>query len=148
MIITRNSNIQLTKNFNAKEFYSHCADVFGSHYLDEKLINAMQFIRDYYDVPIFITSSYRSVLCNSIAGGALNSQHLKGLAVDFSFKNENIQKKYINDILNKAPIYYSLLSYGINGIGLYNGFNHIDTRDSDLQLWNESDIKKKVITTM
>jgi len=148
MIITKNSNIQLTKNFNAKEFYSHCVDVLGSHYLDERLINAMQFIRDYYNVPVFITSSYRSVLCNTIAGGALNSQHLKGLAIDFDFKNENIQKKYINDILNKASIYYSLLSYGINGIGLYNGFNHIDTRDSNLQLWNESDIKKKVITTM
>jgi hypothetical protein len=42
-----------------------------------------QPIRDYFGVPIAITSGYRSEALNKLIGGSLTSQHSKGEALDF-----------------------------------------------------------------
>lgn len=43
----------------------------------------MEDIRKLLGSPIFVSSWYRSKLLNSLIGGAANSQHTKGQAVDF-----------------------------------------------------------------
>ena len=43
----------------------------------------MQQIRDAIDMPIFITSGYRSQLVNTKIGGSPTSKHMQGLACDF-----------------------------------------------------------------
>lgn len=47
--------------------------------------NLLDRIREKFAVPIIITSGYRSERVNKLVGGAKNSQHMKGEAVDFCF---------------------------------------------------------------
>lgn len=88
-------SIQLTKNFKLDEFErSVTANKLG---IDNRIKNSepeiasnilymcrnvLQPIRDAYGKPITITSGYRCSKLNEIIGGAKNSQHLKGEAVD------------------------------------------------------------------
>lgn len=44
--------------------------------------NVLEPIRNEIDVPIHITSGFRSVQINMLIGGAVNSQHIDGKAVD------------------------------------------------------------------
>ena len=41
-----------------------------------------QPIRDYFDVPIYVSSGYRSKALNSVIKGSATSQHCKGEAID------------------------------------------------------------------
>lgn len=47
--------------------------------------NLLDRIREKFAIPIIITSGYRSEKVNKLVGGAKNSQHMKGEAVDFCF---------------------------------------------------------------
>lgn len=51
--------------------------------LIESSVNLWQPMRDILGQPIFITSGYRCPKLNSRIGGAKNSAHLHGLAIDF-----------------------------------------------------------------
>lgn len=44
--------------------------------------NIFQPLRDYFGVPIAVTSGYRSAELNAIIGGSSTSQHCKGEAID------------------------------------------------------------------
>lgn len=54
-------------------------------------------IRNHFNVPIFISSGYRSKKLNSIIGGSKSSQHCKGQALDLDqdHRNSKIQNKDI-----------------------------------------------------
>lgn len=56
-------------------------------------------IRDYYKAPVFVTSGYRSETVNRLAGGSVNSQHVKGEAIDFTVKGVSV-KKVFGDIIS------------------------------------------------
>ena len=43
----------------------------------------LEFVRTLLDKPITINSGYRSIKVNEVVGGAPNSAHIKGNAVDF-----------------------------------------------------------------
>ncbi|WP_426809110.1 D-Ala-D-Ala carboxypeptidase family metallohydrolase [Pseudomonas sp. WOUb67] len=45
---------------------------------------ALEQVRALFGVPIFISSGYRSEKVNRLIGGAPNSQHVQGLAADFT----------------------------------------------------------------
>ena len=49
----------------------------------------MQQIRDAIDLPIVITSGYRSKLVNLKVGGSPTSKHMQGLACDFNVINKS-----------------------------------------------------------
>lgn len=51
----------------------------------------LQPIRDKISKPIVISSGFRNAEVNKLVGGANNSQHLKGQAVDFTIPGETIQ---------------------------------------------------------
>lgn len=51
--------------------------------------NVFQPLRDYFGVPIYISSGYRSELLNKAIKGSKTSQHCKGEAIDIDNDNAN-----------------------------------------------------------
>jgi hypothetical protein len=133
MIIYPNSNRQITDNFTESELFSKSADVSTSHYLDDNTIFGLQSIRTYYNSPIRVTSTYRSPISNAMVGGVSNSRHLVSKAIDFQFINNNEDNiaRLQADWNNRNEIYHLLRAWGINAIGFYTNFVHIDTRENE-----------------
>lgn len=67
---------------------------------------------------ITITSAYRSPEYNRQVGGATNSMHIRGLALDV------VQSGRTNE--DRARFVEAAVARGIQGIGIYNTFTHID----------------------
>lgn len=53
-------------------------------------INVFQPIRDHFDVPIHISSGYRSSILNIKIGGATSSQHCLGQAMDIDMDGTSV----------------------------------------------------------
>ncbi len=140
MIIHKGSNRQITVNFKESEFYSGSFNAPDTHCLDDNVIRAVQIIRDYFGVPVIIKSTYRTSSHNLSVGGSSKSQHLKGKAIDFTFKDKKYLDLYYQQIVNKWELYDLLKQSGVNGFGMYDNFMHIDTRQIPA-FWDNS--KKK-----
>lgn len=134
MRIRKGDKGKITKNFDISEFFSDSPSV-TEHYLDDKLIEAVQIIRDYVGVAWRITSTYRTKKANEAAGGKDNSYHLRGMAVDSQPWYQSDFNTYmpiiVDDINKRGPLFQSLRRAGINGFGLYDNFIHIDTREAN-----------------
>lgn len=102
-------------NFKVKEFA--CKDGTDLVVVGWNLIKILQQIREHFGQPVVINSGYRTLAYNSKVGGAKASYHLKGQAAD-------IQVPGIAPI--KVAAYAEGL--GVQGIGLYASFTHVDTR--------------------
>lgn len=90
---------RLTENFTLEEFlYSPTADKLGIPNMlypgiDIYEINnlrllcscTLQPIRRFLDEPVVITSGYRCTRLNEEIGGVENSDHIEGMAADFTF---------------------------------------------------------------
>ena len=139
IVINKGSDYQIKPNFKEKEFYSKCSYAPESHNLDYILPNAVQYLRDYFNTPIRITSTFRTTNCNFLAGGSSQSYHLVGKAIDFQFteNNKNILKQIYSDFAQRGEIYQGLNDLGINGFGFYNSFIHLDTRP-DFTFWDNT----------
>jgi hypothetical protein len=107
----------LSKNFHEDEFRCQGLGTLPLQGMDPALIDALQALRDHYGVPMTINSGYRSPEHNAAVGGAPNSQHVKGTAVDFVVKG-----------VSPAQVYALLDPVWEGGLGKYNTFTHIDTR--------------------
>ena len=98
-------SMKLTKNFSLSEFTrSSTAESMGfsndptqEHLLAlQALATAtLQPIRELVNVPVTITSGYRSTLLNRAIGGVATSQHSKGEACDFQVEG-NSKKGLLN----------------------------------------------------
>lgn len=55
----------------------------------ELALNIFQPIRNYFDIPIYISSGYRSEALNTAIGGSKTSQHSKGEAIDIDRNGSN-----------------------------------------------------------
>lgn len=110
---------KLSPNFRAREFDCHGAGCCTSTPIDDKLVEYLQTIRDHFKKPVEITA-YRCNTYNSkVANAAPKSRHTFGQAADFHI-----------DGVEPAEIAKYAESIGVKGIGLYDDFVHIDTRDS------------------
>lgn len=129
----------LTENFEKSEFFSACTEFpYDFHFLDEKLVSAIQIIRSYYGQPIQIISSYRHYDCNRVAGGATLSRHLQAQALDFRFVGrgwEHCYDDFIRDVKGQGCLFQTLVNNGIGGFGAYRTSFHIDTRRDGLHRW-------------
>ena len=72
----------LTKNFSRKEFACKCGC--GKDDIDPKLAEMCQTIRDAVGVPVRVNSGCRCAAHNARVGGAADSYHTQGKAVDLS----------------------------------------------------------------
>ena len=107
----------LSKNFRVKEF--RCKDGSDKIIIDMALVVYLQAIRDWAAASITINSGYRTPSHNASVGGASNSQHIYGKAVDIVCSN-------------KTPLQLAQRAetLGMKGIE-WNadlGYTHIDTR--------------------
>ncbi|MFA5458050.1 MAG: D-Ala-D-Ala carboxypeptidase family metallohydrolase [Synergistaceae bacterium] len=72
---------KITRGFRSTEFDCHCC---GKNFIDLGIVHRLQVLRDILQVPIIVTSGYRCGRHNREIGGAPNSMHLKGWAVDWT----------------------------------------------------------------
>lgn len=134
------SEMSLTKNFEAKEFFSRVneggpkqipppAKYAGN--LQALAIN-LQKIRDKVG-PLIINSGYRTPTYNDKVGGVKNSQHLLATAADVSSPTMTGPELHavILDMINKGEIHNG-------GLGKYRTFVHYDIRDQPAR-WNATD---------
>lgn len=117
--IDRNDFVKIgnwtSKYFKYREFQSK--DGNSVVIMNEKTIKLLEELREWLGAPIVINSAYRSPGHNKKVGGATNSQHVKGTAVDIK-------------VNGYSPIEVAAYGQklGFDGIGLYNTFTHLDTR--------------------
>lgn len=117
-----NSQKQLTEHFKSFEFWSGT-----DFYLPNCLPTAAQIIRDYFSVPIFVTSVYRH---NDTFG-----YHRYGQAIDMISANHdfNLQKNFRIALLSKqSTLFNELRNTGITGFGLELNCVHLDCRSNVL----------------
>lgn len=127
--IKKSGDMSLSANFKVKEFMCH--DYCDKVLIDIDLVSKLQDLRDYLGKPVTITSGYRTERYNKQCGGADNSYHLKGQAVDI----------YCTGV---KPIVIALWAEfnGLGGIGVYldrsQEFVHIDTRQNKYRWVNRN----------
>ena len=131
--------MSLTKNFQAKEFFSRVKQGGGkkipppAKYAGnlQALATNLQKIRDKVG-PLNINSGYRTRKYNATVGGAKNSQHLYAKAADISSPTMTGPELHavVMDLINKGAIHNG-------GVGKYDTFVHYDIRDQPAR-WYES----------
>ena len=75
-----------TENFKYSEFACPCC---GFNIIDEHLVHRLQVLRDYIGAKITILSGCRCRSHNAKVGGEPGSYHLKGMACDFTMKDQS-----------------------------------------------------------
>lgn len=118
----RGSTTALSKNFVATEFDCEGTGCCKETVIDDKLVEILQKIRDHFGKPIGGShlTAYRCPTHNAkVDNAAKTSYHTKGMAADISI-----------DGIAPADIAKYAESIGVKGIGLYDTFVHIDTRDT------------------
>ena len=110
--------MQLTKNFTKEELQCHCC---GRCEISQKLLTLLQALRDDVGFSLIINSGFRCENHNKKVGGAPNSQHLIGKAVDVSTKTLTGEQKH--------RLLTSVFKNGFKGVGVYSTFIHVDVRE-------------------
>src|SRR5579864_1093640 len=105
---------EMAEFFSEKEFSCPCC---GANKIETEVIARIDTIRSSLGVPLHINSGYRCEKHNKEVGGAKDSQHLIGKAIDVSIANMTAAKKYE---------FLSLALEHFNGIGVGNTFFHLD----------------------
>lgn len=78
------------------------------------IVECLQPLRDKLKKPIRITSGYRCKILNSAVGGAVNSEHLSGRAVDMAV-NGMTATQLFNFIVNSGIKFTQLIEEHSNG---------------------------------
>lgn len=107
----------LSKNFSTKELACPCC---GKFIKVPRLIGALQRLRDYLGMEIYVNSSTRCARHNREVGGQPNSRHLCGEAADI----------YVAGLTPKelAAAAETIPDFRAGGIGIYSTFVHVDVR--------------------
>jgi len=115
---------QITKHFKAKEFFCKCGTC-HNQLIDIGHVSRLEILRQAINKPIKINSGFRCEKHNKIVGGTENSQHCKGTATDIVISDKTPEEvSSVADFL------------GFRGIGVYNTFTHIDSRNGKRGRWN------------
>jgi uncharacterized protein YcbK (DUF882 family) len=107
------------KHFKASEFKCRCnRDECDAKSMLASFLEKLEHLRILYGKPLTPTSGQRCAYRNKMVGGAPNSQHLLGNAVDFAFSSY-AEVLYFMELAEKA---------GFKGIGYGKKKIHIDDR--------------------
>lgn len=110
---------KIAPNFSAREFDCQGRGCCSTTPIDEKLVEYLQQIRNHFGKPVYLTA-YRCKTHNArTPNAANNSRHIYGQAADFHI-----------DGVSPEEIAKYAESIGVKGIGLYDTFVHIDTRET------------------
>jgi len=107
----------ISEHFDREEFACKCGCGFDT--VDVELIDVLEKVRTYFDVPVIINSACRCDVHNEREGGSSKSQHKYGRAADIVVNL--VGPALVQDFLRSE--YPDSL-----GIGCYSTFTHIDTR--------------------
>lgn len=115
------------RNFKKEEFACQCkkngyvGNEFcgGQVWINDELVEGLQVLRNIIKKPIIINSGCRCEEYNKIIGGAKNSMHVKGKAVDI--RVPSLSAKELYNIIEHHDLF--------TGRGLYNTFVHVDVRN-------------------
>ncbi len=142
LVFPKGADWNVSKNFKATEFEDDFDDP-TNHYtlISTKLIDFLQSLRNRTNLPITISSGFRTEKKNTLIGGATNSYHTLGLAADISSKWLQ-PSVLLYEIKNLNSSLLRILEPGIGGLGYYpsRNFIHIDVRpivDDKLVYWEE-----------
>lgn len=113
----RGDSVRLSPNFRAREFDCNGTGCCCETQIDEKLVAYLQKIRDHFGKPVYVTGYRCKEYNDKVPNAAPNSYHIYGMAADISINGV--------DTLEIARYAESI---GIQGIGHYDTFVHIDTR--------------------
>lgn len=137
-VMVSNSSQKLRENFTVGEFYNPKTGL-PSHPLAVSVIEAVQYLRTKFGMPIRITSTYRNYIPTGpgVVGASTHSPHMLAQAIDFQFigTEREVNPIYIelrDDFDNKGPIFQELWDMGIRGFGSYDTFLHLDCVQSEL----------------
>lgn len=110
------------------KFSELCCKGTGSLRVNYETMDALQTLRYAVGGPIIVYSFYRSEEYNRQVGGAEDSLHMAGRAVDTPLFNGNL--------VGRAKLVHLASSKGFRGFGFYKNFNHIDTGRT--RFWDET----------
>ena len=121
----------LSKNFSRHEFACRCC---GRAEINQRLVDALQELRDLAGLPVRVISGYRCPEHNRAIGGATRSQHLLGTAADIVVRGMTPAEMY--------RLAEDVQAFRNGGIGVYpdKGFIHVDVRDGRAR-WGQLDGK-------
>ena len=120
----KDGNKKLSAHFKVKEFA--CQDGSDTIFVSPGLVNILEKVRVHFNKPVVVNSAFRTAAHNKKVGGATYSQHLYGMAADI----------VVNGVSPKVVAAYAeTLLPGTGGIGIYDGFTHIDVRKTKSR-WN------------
>jgi len=110
----------LSRNFSRHEFECRCC---GRAEINQRLVDALQELRDLAGLPVRVISGYRCPEHNQAIGGATRSQHLLGTAADIV-----VRGMVPAGLCRLAE---DIAAFHNGGIGVYpdKGFIHVDVRD-------------------
>jgi len=107
----------VSAHFSREEFACSCGCGFDT--VDTELLTLLEVIRQYFDMPVTVTSGCRCPHKNEQVGGSHKSRHLTGRAADI--KVEGVGADVVQDFIDRTwPDEY--------GMGRYEGWTHIDSR--------------------
>lgn len=99
--------------------------------IQKNIVEVVQFLRDYYQVPININSAHRSLKHQWTVNKGIDpsqSEHPKGAAVDISFlaNSPNILAHFKIELETQGFLFKTLMyDFGINAIGIYSNRIHL-----------------------
>lgn len=116
---------QLTTNFSLEEFNSKDGEAMPTAQREciKEVARQLQIIRDHIGKAIHINSGYRSPAYNKKIGGASNSFHVKGMAVDV--RVDGMTPSELAAVITALMIDGKIIK---GGIGKYSTFVHYDIR--------------------
>jgi uncharacterized protein YcbK (DUF882 family) len=108
-----------SEHFKQSEMQCHCGC--GECDLDQRLLPALEKLRELAGAPIIVNCAYRCAKHNAEAKGVSKSAHLQGRAADIRIKGKTLAEMY--DLAEQVP------EFKEGGIGVYDdGFLHVDVR--------------------
>ena len=118
-----------SKNLSWKELSCKDGTQYPARFIADgrvfRLAQVFESIREMYGLPIIVLSAYRSITHNRKIGGAKNSQHTHGRALDLAPPAGININHFYEDIRQNVSM------FGITGIGRYKTFVHVDIRPGE-----------------